>query len=250
MPHANPKADSTGPGRRHASQLPELLLATEDVEQFVQQLVGRAATAIDGGLSAGVTLARDGHPATVASSDQDAAQYDEVQYDHDEGPCLTAMRTGQVILIDDLVGDDRFGEYRDHALALGLRSTMALPLDGGDHAVGALNLYSRHPHSFGKTAKAEAERFAAEASRALALVVRLAHHVELSEHLQTALTSRSAIDHAIGIIMGQNRCDADAAFAVLRTASQNRNVKLRVIAAEIVAAVSNHRPGDGHPPQG
>ena len=53
------------------------------------------------------------------------------------------------------------------------------------------------------------------------------------------------VDQAIGIIMGQNRCDADRAFDLLRAASQNRNVKLRTVAAEIVAAVSGKPPTPG-----
>jgi AmiR/NasT family two-component response regulator len=44
--------------------------------------------------------------------------------------------------------------------------------------------------------------------------------------------------------MGQNRCTADEAFEVLRTASQNRNVKLRDIAADMVTAVSGQAPTD------
>ena len=80
-------------------------------------------------------------------------------------------------------------------------------------------------------------------------VVRLAHYVEISEQLRAALTSRTVINQSIGIIMGQNGCDADAAFAVLRSASQNRNVKLRTVAAEIITAVSTTPPAVGHPVQ-
>ncbi|HEY5877983.1 MAG TPA: ANTAR domain-containing protein [Nakamurella sp.] len=57
----------------------------------------------------------------------------------------------------------------------------------------------------------------------------------LTDHLRTALSSRSVIDQAIGIIMGMQRCPPDTAFDVLRTVSQNRNVPLRDIAAELVA---------------
>jgi AmiR/NasT family two-component response regulator len=42
--------------------------------------------------------------------------------------------------------------------------------------------------------------------------------------------------------MAQQRCDARAAFAILRQASHNRNVKLRQVAADIVAAVSGGPP--------
>jgi AmiR/NasT family two-component response regulator len=101
-----------------------------------------------------------------------------------------------------------------------------------------LNIYSGQPHAFDETARASAERFAAEASRVVALAVRLAEHAELADNLRIALASRATIDQALGVIMGQNRCTAEDAFNVLRTASQNRNVKLREIAARIIEAVS------------
>jgi len=246
MPDYDPTAELTWSARHPTSELQDLLLATEDVENFLQQLVGVAVTVIGGGISAGVTVARDGRPATVASSDEYAAQFDEVQYGQEQGPCLTAMRAGKVVLIEDMATDERFTQYRPRAFALGVLSSMSLPLTGGDDAVGALNLYSRRAHAFGTTEQAEARRFADEASRALTLAVRLAHHVEITDQLRAALTSRTVIDQAIGIIMGQNRCDADAAFTVLRTTSQNRNFKLRSVAAEIVTAVSKHQPTKGH----
>lgn len=245
MPDYDPDAASTWTARHPAGELQDLLLATEDVEIFMQQLIDIAVATIGGDISAGITVARGGHPATVASSDGFAAQFDEVQYGHEEGPCLTAMRAGKVVMMDDLAEDERFTQYRPHALSLGVRSSMSLPLLGGDDAVGALNLYSRHARAFGPTERTEAQRFADEASRALSLAVRLAHHVEITDQLRAALTSRTVIDQAIGIIMGQSRCDADVAFGMLRKASQNRNVKLRVVAAEIITAVSHKAPSNG-----
>ncbi|MFF1303867.1 ANTAR domain-containing protein [Streptomyces sp. NPDC058307] len=52
--------------------------------------------------------------------------------------------------------------------------------------------------------------------------------------LQTAMESRSVIDQAIGVIMGRQRCGADEACNLLRTASQRRNVKLREVYAELI----------------
>ncbi len=51
------------------------------------------------------------------------------------------------------------------------------------------------------------------------------------------MESRTAIDIAIGVVMGQNRCSQEEAFAILRKASSHRNVKLRVLAEELVASV-------------
>ena len=87
-----------------------------------------------------------------------------------------------------------------------------------------------------------AGRFADEASRALALAVRIAERTEMSEHLQHALVSRAVIDQVLGIILGQNRYIADQAFQLLRSISQNRNIELRDVAAEMVTAVRGQPP--------
>nr|MDQ3989594.1 GAF and ANTAR domain-containing protein [Actinomycetota bacterium] len=136
------------------------------------------------------------------------------------------------------------GQYRTSVLAHGVRSSLSLPLRDG--IAGALNLYASRPRAFGETEREYGQRFAAEASRALALASRMARQSELTTQLEAALASRATIDQAIGIIMGQNRCDADHAFGLLRAASQNRNVKLRSVAAEIVTAVSGNLATPGH----
>ncbi len=231
-----PQTDTGPEALTAAAELQELLLATDNIEDFLQDLAVLAARSVARGLSCGITLKRDGHPRTVANSDDRAARCDEIQYNQGVGPCLDAMRTCEIILVDDLVEEERWGQYRTSVLAHGVRSSLSLPLSDG--IAGALNLYASRPRAFGETEREYGQRFAAEASRALALASRMARQSELTTQLEAALASRATIDQAIGIIMGQNRCDADHAFALLRAASQNRNVKLRAVAAEIVAAVS------------
>ena len=72
----------------------------------------------------------------------------------------------------------------------------------------------------------------------LELALKMADDAEVRAQLEAALTSRSVIDQALGIIMGQNRCSSEEAFRLLRDASQNRNVKLRELAAAMVASVA------------
>ena len=68
---------------------------------------------------------------------------------------------------------------------------------------------------------------------------------DLAAQLEQAMQSRSVIDHAIGIIMAESRCDASQAFAILNRASNNRNIKLRDLATEIVTQVGGRPPS--HP---
>lgn len=55
------------------------------------------------------------------------------------------------------------------------------------------------------------------------------------DQLREALTSRATIEQAKGILMFRNRCTAQEAFAMLSQRSQARNIKLRDVAAELVA---------------
>jgi GAF domain-containing protein len=227
-----------------AAELQQLLFATDDITGFLDQLATLTVKVLPGEVSCGITLRRDHGALTVASSDSRASQVDEIQYGHDEGPCLHSLATGQVVVVDDLANEDRWGSYRMPALGHGVRSSLSLPLPADGEVIGALNFYATAPRAFGPAEQLVAGRFADEASRALALAVRLAERSEMSAHLQAALASRAVIDQAMGIIMGQNRCTADEAFEVLRSISQNRNVKLRDIAAEMVTSVSGQPPTD------
>ena len=73
--------------------------------------------------------------------------------------------------------------------------------------------------------------------------IRLASHAALIEQLRSSLVSRTVIDQALGVIMARENCTQARAFALLRSASQHSNVKLRDVASAIVTSVS------GEPPQ-
>ena len=241
-------------------ELQDALIGTESIEEFLHEMAVLAARLVNGGnggngagLSCGMTMRSNGRPVTVACSDPLAAQVDEVQYALDDGPCLHAMRDGHVVRIEDTADKARWPEFEARAAARGIRSCLALPLRSGplksgppnsdSPTVGALNLYARTASAFGAAEARRAENFAQNASRALTLAMRMASHAALIEQLRSSLVSRTVIDQALGIIKSRERCSQDRAFAILRTASQHSNVKLRDIATAIVTDVS------GEPPQ-
>src|ERR1700760_2507570 len=219
------------------------LLSTQSVEQFLHEMAVMAARLVGGGLSCGMTMQPSGRPVTVACSDEVAARVDEVQYELDDGPCLHAMRDGSVVRVEDTAEKARWPEFEAEAASHGIRSCLALPLNADGKPVGALNLYSRQASAFGIAEARRAENFAENASGALSLAMRLASHAALIEQLRSSLTSRTVIDQALGIIMAREQCNQARAFAILRSASQNSNVKLRDIAGAVVTSVT------GEPPQ-
>jgi AmiR/NasT family two-component response regulator len=91
--------------------------------------------------------------------------------------------------------------------------------------------------------QARAAQLADRAAGALAVGLRIAEEHSENANLRVALTSRSVIDQAIGILIAQQRCSVEDAFALLRQASQGRNIKLREVAAQIVASAQRQQPG-------
>ena len=57
--------------------------------------------------------------------------------------------------------------------------------------------------------------------------------------LRARLDSMPVIEQAKGILMAQHRCGPDEAFELLRRASQRANVKVSVLAAQIVEQIAS-----------
>lgn len=130
-------------------------------------------------------------------------------------------------IVDDMEQDPRWPTWGPLAADLGLRSILATRLFTHGETHGALNLYSSDPRRFDEDDVAVAHVFGAHASVALAAARQ-------EEHLRKAVDARHVIGQAQGILMERFDIDADRAFNVLRRYSQNRNVKLRAIAEEVV----------------
>ena len=64
----------------------------------------------------------------------------------------------------------------------------------------------------------------------------------VNEQLEVALASHAVIDQAKGVLMLTYGVDSASAFAMLRVSSQQHNVRLRQLAADVVSAVDGGLP--------
>jgi GAF domain-containing protein len=161
-----------------------------------------------------------------------------MQFERGYGPCMDAGRTGTLLLVDDTREEGRWFDYTAQVASRGVLSSLSVPLPIQTDVIGALNCYSRTPSGFSPEAIKVAEELADHVAVAVGNAVAYTDAATLLEQMRSALASRSVIDQAMGIVMAQNRCGPDAAFAILTRASQNRNVKLREVARNIVNVVS------------
>ncbi|ADB34806.1 ANTAR domain protein with unknown sensor [Kribbella flavida DSM 17836] len=227
--------------------LTTLLLSTSTIEQLLVEVARLAADVVVPPASCGVTSSYDGRHRSIATSDPRAALVDEGQYADDDGPCLEAMRRQRVVVVEDQLSEVRWPAYSGRAVKLGVRCSVSYPLVVQGQGVGALNLYGYDgPAGFSEQDRERIRIFAAQAAATLGVAIRFARQAEVAEQLEHALTSRSVIDQAIGVLMGQQHCDAETAFALLRTHSQNNNLKLRDVARGIIVQMTGHPPDAGH----
>jgi GAF domain-containing protein len=144
--------------------------------------------------------------------------------------------------VPDTAATNRWPRFCRQAAALGIRSCYAVPLVSDGEPAGAVVLYARRPGAFGREQARRADKFARHASGALTLSMRMASCADQNDQLRSSIVSRAVIDQALGVIMATERCPQDRAFALLRSVSQNTNVKLRDLAATIVTRVSGEPP--------
>jgi transcriptional regulator with GAF, ATPase, and Fis domain len=218
--------------------LSDVLEQEEELSVVLQRVCQQTSTAIPGADLASVSLLRDGRQYTAAAVDDVSKEVDEAQYRADEGPCLDAARTGQMIRADahDVRRNwPRFAELIEHTE---VNSFLSAPLFIDSEYQGSLNLYSLQSNGFHDLDAALLELYTTAAEAALRAAHRYVQARDNADQLRTALTSRAAIDQAKGIIMGARRISADEAFTLLVDQSQRENVKLRTVAEQLITRIS------------
>ena len=239
------------PGERYEDLVEALtvlsrtLAEDESVHDTLQSILTLALRLVPGCTAASVTLLDDqGKPGTIAATDDETRELDRRQYLLQDGPCLDAARRQQVNRWSLAEAEQQWPDFTSLAKELGLRSYLAAGLGLGDQRLGALNLSSSDPDGFSQLDEGLVSLFIAPAAAAILTMGRYAQARDLADQLNQALRSRAVIDQALGIIMAESNVDAERAFAVLSRASNNRRMKLRELAAEIVTRVSGRGPAE------
>ena len=194
-----------------------------------------------------VTMAEpDGQPTTIGASTDLARAVDELQYRMGNGPCLHALRGGGGDYVPSLAADDRWGTYGPQAAALGAACCLSVPVHSQGSVAAVFKVYSGEVDGLSVEQRELGYQAARTAAGGIGLAQLLsAATVELADRAN-AMDTRRVIDLALGILMERTSCTSDDAFTLLRRYSQTRNVKLRDVAAEVVAAASAGKdPGQG-----
>src|SRR3954467_12586861 len=124
-------------------QLAEVLQTQQTLGGALAGIAEAAAASVPGCDAATIAISIEGRPATAAMTARVALELDMVQYDTDEGPCLTTFSTTSTMRLDLTEGDQPFPHFARAAQNAGVRAVLSVPATWGDEVVATLNLYSR-----------------------------------------------------------------------------------------------------------
>jgi GAF domain-containing protein len=225
------------------AELGQIRLSDTTLDGVLTRVAELAKATLPGAGEVSVTLVRGNDAYTATFTGDLALRLDERQYEQGTGPCLEAAGGTEVLSVPDMATERRWPDWAGRAIGAGAHSSLSIGLPLQEGVSGALNVYGEAPHAFDRDAIALAQTFAQYATVALGNAHLYDTTATLAEHMKAAMESRAVIEQAKGIIMGQQRCDADQAFAILTKVSQDSNRKLRDVAAALVARAQ--RTSDG-----
>jgi GAF domain-containing protein len=220
-----------------ASELAEFsrLVADDDFSSTTAKFVSRLVKTIPGCDDALITVRSASGVETVQSTGD--LGFDPLA----PGPIVESVTFREPRQLGDVLADQRWPAFATQLVNAGYRSCLTLPLSTRGDESAVLTLLSREEGQFDESSYDVVLLLTLHAGVAFDNAAVYHDSLELVGQLRTALRTRSLVGRAQGLLMRDRGYDSEAAFAALRQASQNRNVKLRDLAAQLVAA---HEAGD------
>ena len=205
-----------------------------DIAEFLHLLTRRASELLDVA-EVGILLVDGGTLQVLASSTERARNVELFQLHSDEGPCMECFRTGTAVIVEDLDAErERWPRYVPAAQAAGFASVHALPLRLHEDRMGVLGLLGTTPGRLD-----ESDLFAVQAMADIATIAILQQRtlqqtLITKDQLQTALSTRVAIEQAKGILSERYGVPMDDSFHQLRSYARNHNLRLHEVAQGLI----------------
>jgi len=214
-------------------------------QQLLTAVVELAVRAVPGARWASTCVGDPALPDASAADSAQAQAADGAQWRADEGVSADAHRTGTAVATADITADPRWPRLAALASGGEVRGAVALPLRTGERVVGVLTVYS--DSAGGIDLEADPTRLQVVGDAASVVVSARRQMADLrstAENLQVAMRSRATIEQAKGVVAARIGCTTELAFESLSAVSQDRNVKLRELAALVASDPAGHELDD------
>jgi GAF domain-containing protein len=225
--------------------LPEVVAGIDELAAYLQkphdlpgqlEAVGQvAAGLVPSVVAVSLSIVVEDETFTVTATDPSAELLDAGQYLDEAGPCLRAIETGEQVVVDDILDEDRWQTFRQAGARTGVRSSLSLPLrDDADRITGALNIYASQPAAFDGMEAIFAAVFHAQVSEVVKNADLSFRTGDWARELPTKLQARKVVDRAVGLLMGSRNWTAEHARGKLRAAASRAGVDIGTLAAVVL----------------
>ena len=172
-----------------------------------------------------------------------ALELDLVQYDADDGPCLTSFRTASAVRLDVYEPGQQFPHVAVAARRAGIRAVLSVPAVWGDETIGTLNLYSRRG-PFDRSAETIAAVLAAQVAIAVSRSAEFQAARAVVDEAQRDADKHSQIAFATGLLIGSQDCTTEQAEGLLQRAAAEDEQTVLHIAQRIIEQHESARRDD------
>ena len=179
----------------------------------------------------------------AAASDPRMEHVESLQVEHGRGPCISAFEDKTLVSCDDLLDDERFGEFSPAAGKAGLRAVQASPIPYATDAVGSWPFSPRKPYAWTPEGELAVTSFTDLAALAIASTMHSEERGGLVTQLQAALDVRVVIEQAKGVLLARGGVDPRGAFEALRATARRSRRRLAEVAAEVVREAESRSEG-------
>src|SRR3954451_17706514 len=198
-------------------------------QQVLDSIVNLASAMVPGADEATITMVRkDRHGYSAAATSQLASDFDVLQDETGEGPCLDAIWHQETVRVNDLGSDPRWPVLGPRAAERGIGSMLCLQLFVHRDTLGALDLLAHTESAFTD----ESEHIGLLLGSHAAIAAADAQNLE---NVTSALVTRDMIGQAKGILMERFKITAEQAFQVLAKVSQDTNRKVYAVAEDLAS---------------
>lgn len=214
-------------------RLTEVLQTQRTLGAALAGIAEAAVTSVPGCDAASIALSVEGRPATAAVTARIALELDLVQYDTEDGPCLTSFRDMAALRLDVVEAGDDFPHFAVAARNRGIRGVLSVPARWGDETVATLNVYSRGG-PFDESAASVAAVLAAQVAIAVSRSPEFAAARAAVEQAQRDVEDKADVDIATGLLMSTQGCTAEQAAGLLQRAATQQERTILDIAHRII----------------
>jgi GAF domain-containing protein len=224
------------------SELSQILVFTKSLDGTAQDVADLARSSLSQCDGVGMQLVDRNGLSTRVFTDTRSSQFDTLQDQLDDGPCVQCLRTGEWHDLEPVTSDERWPSFGPSSRQAGLVACLALPLIADTELIGTMNLYAWSANGFAGWNRQHCAMFAAHASISLASAQAYARtQVIIAELRERVALPDDTIPQAHGVIMQIEGTNLDRARARLSEIAEAQRSTLDRAAQSILDSLAASR---------